>query len=225
MTPSQIEALAALKLFGLDNVDSLISTTGLEDDGMINRVHLALDGKPRGLLDMVADRPLAAKDLEPIPSDALLAVAARVDLDRVLKALIAAYEKAAARRAMPIRGKRSKKSKKEYGVDVHRFLSSFGDTWCIYNSPAEGEIAFLGWTAVVPVRDRAVLLESWEKLCAAEEKKGTRRMMRRTRQATTPDARTNTPAESASAGSPGTRFIMWPGNRSRRRSVSPIARW
>ena len=46
---------------------------------MINRVLLALDGKPRGLLDMVADRPLAAKDLEPIPSDAMLAVAARMD--------------------------------------------------------------------------------------------------------------------------------------------------
>ncbi len=168
LAPSKIEALAVLKLLGLDNVDSLISTTGLEDYGMINRVHLALDGKPRGLLDMVADRPLAAKDLEPIPSDALLAVAARVDLDRVLKALIAAYETAAgdadARKAV-------EEMKKEYGVDVHRFLSSLGDTWCVYNSPTEGEIAFLGWTAVVPVRDRAVLLESWEKLCAAEEKK------------------------------------------------------
>ena len=168
LAPSKIEALAVLKLLGLDNVDSLISTTGLEDYGMINRVHLALDGKPRGLLDMVADRPLAAKDLEPIPSDALLAVAARVDLDRVLKALIAAYETAAgdadARKAV-------EEMKKEYGVDVHRFLSSLGDTWCVYNSPTEGEIAFLGWTAVVPVRDRAALLESWEKLCAAEEKK------------------------------------------------------
>ena len=77
-----------LELLGLYNVDSLVSTTGLEDYGMINRVLLALDGKPRGLLDMVADRPLTAKDLEPIPHDALLAVAARVDLDRTFKMLL-----------------------------------------------------------------------------------------------------------------------------------------
>ena len=67
LAPSQKDAVAALELLGLYNVDSLVSTTGLEDYGMINRLLLALDGKPRGLLDMVADRPLAAKDLAPIP--------------------------------------------------------------------------------------------------------------------------------------------------------------
>ena len=94
LAPSQKDTVAVLELLGLDNVDSLVSTTGLEDYGMINRVLLALDGKPHGLLDMVADRPLAAKDLEPIPSNALLAVAARVDLDRTLNVLVSAYEKA-----------------------------------------------------------------------------------------------------------------------------------
>ena len=58
LAPSQTDAAAVLELLGLDNVDSLVSTTGLEDDGMINRVLLAMDGKPHGLLDMVADRPL-----------------------------------------------------------------------------------------------------------------------------------------------------------------------
>ncbi len=164
LADSKKDAVAALELLGLYNVDSLVSTTGLEDYGMINRVLLALDGKPRGLLDMVADRPLTAKDLEPIPHDALLAVAARVDLDRTFKILLSTYEKAGVGGAEVQKG--LDELKKECGIDIHRFLASVGDAWCVYNSPAEGEMAFLGWTAVVPVRDRATLVEGWEKLCA-----------------------------------------------------------
>jgi hypothetical protein len=170
LASSKKDAVAALELLGLYNVESLVSTTGLEDYGMINRVLLSLDGKPRGLLDMVADRPLTAKDLEPIPQDALLAVAARVDLDRTLKVLIAAYEKAGMTNDFNPR-KALDDFKKENGVDLQRLLASVGDSWCVYNSPSEGEFAFLGWTMVVPVRDRTTLVDGWEKLCAAAKAK------------------------------------------------------
>jgi hypothetical protein len=177
LAPSKKDAVAVLELLGLYNVDSLVSTTGLEDYGMVSRTLLALDGKPRGLLDMAADRPLTAKDLEPIPSNALVAVAARVDLDRIVNALIVAYAQAAVagdadmRKALEDAKKEIvEKFKGDGGVDFHRFFASLGDTWCVYNSPTEGEIAFLGWTAVVPVRDRATLVDCWEKLCAASGK-------------------------------------------------------
>jgi hypothetical protein len=169
LVPSKTEVVAMLEILGLNNVDALISTTGLEDYGMINRVLLAVKGKPRGLLDMVAGRPLAIKDLEPIPSDALLAVAARIDLQRVFKLATAACETAGAA-GNPDLQKAIEDFKKESGVDMNRFLSSIGDRWCVYNSPSEGEIAFLGWTAVVSVRDRTTLIDAWEKLCAAQEK-------------------------------------------------------
>jgi hypothetical protein len=167
LAPSQKDAVAVLEVLGLNNVDSLISTTGLEDDGMINRVLLATDGGPRGLLDMIADRPLAAKDLEPIPSDAMLALAARLDLERMFKLFVLAYGKAGVDADVQ---KALEKLAQEYGVDVRRLLSSVGDTWCLYNSPSEGQLIFFGWTAVVSVRDRAALIDSWEKLCAAKEK-------------------------------------------------------
>ena len=167
LAPSQKDAVAVLEVLGLNNVDSLISTTGLEDDGMINRVLLATDGGPRGLLDMIADRPLAAKDLEPIPSDAMLALAARLDLERMFKLFVSAYGKAGVDADVQ---KALEKLAQEYGVDVRRLLSSVGDTWCLYNSPSEGQLIFFGWTAVVSVRDRAALIDSWEKLCAAKEK-------------------------------------------------------
>ncbi len=169
LAPPQTDAAAVLELLGLDNVDSLVSTTGLEGDGMINRVLLAMDGKPHGLLDLVADRPLEAKDLEPIPGNAMLAVAARVDLDRALKVLAAVCEKAGV--GGDIQGKGMDALKQEYDIDVRRVLSSVGDTWRLYNSPAEGEAVFLGWTAVVSIRDRGGLVAAWEDLLAAREKK------------------------------------------------------
>ncbi len=162
--------LAVLELLGLNNVDSLVSTTGLVDDGMINRVLLALDDKPRGLLEMASDRPLAANDLTPIPHDALLGLVARVDFDRMLKVLIATYAKAG-----DADGKAIEEIEKAYGVDVRRFLSAVGDTWCVYNSPAEGELALFGWTVVVPVRDRAALLDTWAEFRAAQQKKQARK--------------------------------------------------
>ena len=172
----KVAVVAALELLGLNNVDSLVATSGLEDSGMIDRTLLALDGKPRGLLDVVSDRPLTVADIEPIPSNALLAFAARVDLDRSLNIALSACEMAAAADEfkdadLSKQFKTDEKEvfdtiEKEYGIDIHRFLSSVGDTCCVYNSPTEGEIAYLGWTAVVGVRDRPALVANWEKLSA-----------------------------------------------------------
>jgi hypothetical protein len=170
LAPSPKDTAAVLELLGLGNVDSLVSTTGLEDQGMINRVLLATDGKPHGLLDMVADRPLEAKDLAPIPDNAMLALAARVDLDRTFKVIVSAYEKAGGGKDADVQ-KAVDQFKQEYRVDLRRLLSAVGDTWCLYNSPAEGEMVFLGWTAVVAVRDRAALVDNWEKLLVPEKKK------------------------------------------------------
>ena len=55
------------------------------------------------------------------------------------------------------------------GIDLRRALSSVGDTWCLYNSPGQGEFALCGWTLVVPVRDRAFLQGVCEKLLAAQK--------------------------------------------------------
>ena len=177
LAPAKKEVLASLELSGMANVDSLVSTTGLEDQGMVNRVLLTVDGKPRGLLDMVSDRTLAAKDLAPIPRDALLALAARVDLERSFNILLAAYESAADEENPDLRKgiKQAEKAaleglEKKYGIDIHRVLSSVGDTWCIYNSPVEGEFPLCGWTAVAPVRDRGQILACLDKLCAQKTK-------------------------------------------------------
>jgi len=173
LADSKKDALALLDTLGLDNVDSFVSTTGLEEQGMVNRVLLAIDGKPRGLLDMVSDRPLDAKDLEPIPRDALLAFAARIDLDRTTNAVIAAQKKSGQASAADCE-KSIEEFKKQSGIDLHRVWRSLGDTWCIYNSPVEGEFPLCGWTAVVPVRDRALLLHYFD-VCVARATDATKK--------------------------------------------------
>ena len=105
----------------------------------------------------------------------MLALAARVDLDRTFKVIVAAYEKAGGGKDADVQ-KAVDEFKQEYGVDIRRFLSALGDTWCLYNSPAEGEMVFLGWTAVVSVRDRAALVDSWEKLLRRRKRRKPRRM-------------------------------------------------
>ena len=52
---------------------------------MINRVLLDIDGKPHGLIEALGRQPLTAGDLEPIPADALMAFAARIDLEKLLQ--------------------------------------------------------------------------------------------------------------------------------------------
>jgi hypothetical protein len=169
LATSKNEVVAVMELLGFNNVDALISTTGLEDYGMINRVLMVLDGKPRGMLDIVADRPLEAKDLESIPSDALLALAARIDLKRTMKTITAAYEKSGAASNSDLQ-KAIEECKKQSGVDLCHLVDALGDSWCVYNSPAEGEFAFLGWTTVVSIRDRAALIDAWERVSAVDEK-------------------------------------------------------
>jgi hypothetical protein len=168
---SQIEQAIVYKYLGLDNVDSFISSTGLDKDGMVNRVLVAIDGEPHGLLNLlVGDSALAAKDLETIPRNALFAVAAKVDLERSLNALFAAYD-----RAVPTSGDDRKKLEaiktKQSTALLHDLFSSLGDTCCVYNSPEEGEMPFLGWTAVVPLRNRAAFIDSLEKLTASNNSK------------------------------------------------------
>ena len=123
----------------------------------------------------------------------------------------------ASRRRRPVRGADMQKAvdefKKNTASTSAASSSAVGDTWCVYNSPAEGEMVFLGWTAVVSVRDRAALVDGWEKLLAAQEK----------RKAKKDDGEGQGPGRSlcicssrrsnfASAALPGTRSITWPGS-------------
>jgi hypothetical protein len=163
--PLSPDCEAALKFAGLDNVRTLVSTTGLDEYGMINRVRLDIDGKPHGLIEALGRQPLSAKDVEPIPADALMAFAARFDLETLLQKC----DDISGRDNNAPAGEHTAADwltdKLKIGL-THRLCASLGDSWCLYNSPTEGEVAFYGWTAVAKVRDRAALVQCLETLSA-----------------------------------------------------------
>ena len=82
-----------LDAIGLTNVTSLASVTGLDETAVVSRTLLAIDGEPQGVLRLAAEKPLTPADLKPIPADATFALAARLDADKLLDAVLAAAEK------------------------------------------------------------------------------------------------------------------------------------
>jgi len=155
---------------GLANVTSLASVTGLDGEGYLGRSLIAFDGEPGGVLAALTNGSLAPEDLEPIPSDATVALAARLDLSAVLEAVLSAAEVVEPRASAEIL-EGLQELHDELGIDVRGdVLGSLGDTWRIYNSPSEGGLVITGLTAVVQVEDAPRLAAVHAKLIAMAKK-------------------------------------------------------
>ena len=143
---------AVFETLGLSNASALIEVWGLEGEDFANQTLLVLDGKPRGLLRLVSDRPLQPEDLAVIPRDAAFAAAFRLDAQQALDIVLSSVEQ--------IRPEFRKeatatidKFEHAVGIDLrHGMLNFLGDTWCVYNSPSENGLVFPGLTAVAPLR-------------------------------------------------------------------------
>jgi hypothetical protein len=150
----------ALDIAGLSNAKAWIEVWGLDGRSFAAKSLLMLDGEPQGLLRLVSQRPLAAKDLVPIPADAGAAAAFRFDALEALDICLSAVEKSdpdSKKEAMKILGQ----VEKELGIDLRRgLLKAMGDTWCVYSSSNEG-----GWPiAVVSLRDWAGMNAAYGRL-------------------------------------------------------------
>jgi len=155
-----------LDAIGLGNVNYLASVTGLDGKRTVARTLIATDGQPQGVFHLAAAKPLSAADLSPIPRDATIAAAGRLDANAALELLLAQIEKIdPAARANVTQG--MGKIAKELGIDVQQdLLKPLGDVWCVYNSPAEGGLLVTGLTGVVQVRDHDRLQATLDKLTA-----------------------------------------------------------
>ena len=151
-----------IEALGLGNVSCLTSVTGLDATGKIARTLVAIDGQPQGVFQLAAGKPLAAADLAPIPRDATIAAAGRLDASAALELLLNQSEKIdpSAREQIITR-----LNELEMGMDLKRdLLAPLGDVWCCYNSPGEGGLLVTGLTGVVKVKDHARLQATLEKL-------------------------------------------------------------
>jgi hypothetical protein len=158
------KVLAAL---GLTDVTALEAVSGLDHDGYVARIRVGFDGPPRGLLNLVGNKPLRPEDLAPIPRDATLAAVERGDADLALETLLAILSEIEPQAGAAGRQTISAVEAK-LGISLRKdLLQSLGDVWCLYNSPSEGGLVFTGMTLVVSVKDHARLATANEKLLAA----------------------------------------------------------
>jgi len=160
------QAKSIVAALGLDNVESLVAVTGLDETGFVSRSLVSFSGQPKGLFQVVADKPLTPDDLAPIPADATLALAARLNADKLFEVFLESIEKIEPRaRAEVTEG--LNEMNRELGIDVRGdVLKSLGDVWCAYGSPVDGGLVLTGLTATVTVRDHKKLAAAHEKLIA-----------------------------------------------------------
>lgn len=157
-----VNTRALLELLGLANVKTMVEAAGLEGTGWTDRLLLATEGQPGGLLGLLTQRPLRPEDVAAIPSDATVGMAFHLDLTKGPEAVVHAFQKVIP--GLPVELSSVPVLRDVAGQETRNVLRALGDTWCFYESP--GECA--AWILTVgPVRDRAVLEAVSKKLAAA----------------------------------------------------------
>ena len=155
------------EFLGLSNAATWIEVWGLDGEDFANKTLLTLDGEPRGLLQLASGEPLKPENLAPIPRDATVAAAFRLDLEKALDVVLASYEKTDPKKKADVTHT-IEEWERSLGVNLrHGTLKSMGDTWCVYGSPNEGNLFFTGLTAVVPLRDWAGMNLAYGRLMGA----------------------------------------------------------
>ena len=136
---------------GLDDMTSIISTSGLEGKGSVQtvRVNIKKDGRLMGLMSSM--KPLTDEDFSNIPMDAALAKVANIDMTKILE-----FAQESAAIIDPNAGRMFEESLREMeeqlGFNPKRDLAeALGDRWSIYTSPDTG--LYTGLVATVEVDD------------------------------------------------------------------------
>jgi hypothetical protein len=142
-----------LEVTGLDGVESISSVSGLGETDHVTKTLVATTGKPRGVLNLISDKPLTAADLASVPRDATWLVASRFDLAAAYKQIVDVVAELNPRAKEQIEGGLEEAQKRLGFHPVNDLIEPLGDTQWYYSSPGEGGM-FFGATAVINVRNR-----------------------------------------------------------------------
>jgi hypothetical protein len=135
MTDPQL--VGALEAVGIKNVSTLSSVSGFDGTGMAGKMLIASDGELKGLLAALAGKPLTASDLQPIPKDASIALAARLDLSDVWQRFLGAAAKIDPQAPVEAKAKLDEVST-QLGFSMSDDLfAALGDVWCVYQTEAK----------------------------------------------------------------------------------------
>jgi hypothetical protein len=155
-----------LEVTGLDGLESVSSVSGLGETDHVAKTLVATTGKPRGVLNLLSDKPLTDADLAAAPRDASWLFAARFDAAKAYTQIVDMVAQFNPRVKDQI-DEELEKMQEQVGFHlVNDLLEPLGDTHVLYSSPGEGGM-FFGVTAVINIRNRDKLAKVNEVLLKA----------------------------------------------------------
>jgi len=145
------QVMAAL---GVEKVSAIVSTTRIVDEGMYSKTRLLSPAPHRGVLLPLAGRAIGPSDLDFVPADADVVVAANINPSDVL-AEIRRIANAIEPRAGKELDRGIAEINRELGISLEDdLLAHVGDQWTLVSAPSLG--GFLTGTAlVVDIKDEA----------------------------------------------------------------------
>jgi hypothetical protein len=150
---------------GLDAIKSFASVNGLDEKGCLSRALLTVEGPGRGLLSWIDAKPLTTSDLELINQKSPVAIAFKLDAEKILdlwQGLLGEIEP----RELAQMEEAIAQAEQELGIRLREdLLASLGDTVRIFAQPGPQEL-ITGWTVAIQVRDRQRLEQVQEKIVA-----------------------------------------------------------
>jgi hypothetical protein len=152
-----------LDVLGLSALEKTISVSGLDETGFVTRMKVTSADPDRGLGGLLPDEPLQASDLAGIPRDASIALAWKLDLQRVLKQGLELLAEVEPRAAQEFQGG-LQQVEWQLGLNVEKdLLGALGDVWTLHTAPGSGGL-LAGWTLTVQLQDADKARQAHDKL-------------------------------------------------------------
>ncbi|MBX3424549.1 MAG: DUF1559 domain-containing protein [Pirellulales bacterium] len=159
------EAWPIAERLGLTSIRELTARNGYDGSGCISSTLLNTGGQRPGVLALMPHEPLQEQDLAPVPRDALLAMAVRLNpsqlWDDVMGMVVQFHPEA---EAEADRGLMDVKNR--VGIDVRKdIVDSLGDAWIVYLPGGDLMSSWLNAAVAVRVKDPQRLDRAMTKLC------------------------------------------------------------
>ena len=143
----------------IENLSTYRCVTGLDEQGYVVRSQLQTTG-PVKPLELLADLPLSAIDLESIPADSPAVFAAKFDSAKALDLMLEMFSLANGMNPRDMKDELSEGIEQATGITLDQLVTQvLDDTVYVYASPTDGGLVS-GWTAAVRLREPMLAQQS-----------------------------------------------------------------
>jgi hypothetical protein len=164
-----------IESLGLKQVGEVISVTGLDQEGMVGRTFVRIDGEPRGLLKLLDSPAITPDSVDYVPRDATIAAALSLKAQTVYEVLEQVISENAPRGRDDLE-RFNQEFERNFGFRLKDdVLGSLGNVWTVSLSPVDG---LFGVTVTAEVTDRKMLRAVLQRavLMLTDNSAGRRRM-------------------------------------------------